>query len=304
MVWTVVLLSVLVAGLGSHGLFVLGLADRLTEQLQVAWAVTGGVQHAAALAARDPTPTFDGAPEGWWRLSEWAALHDPAVIHMDVGGGLVDEDRKVNLNTAPADVLERLFHGAGLRRTPAQELAAAIADWRDEDRVEREWGAEDSYYRGLTEAYECKDGPFESVEELLLVRGMTPALWVQVAPWVTVAGSGKVNLNTAGREVLTTLGLSGSGVAGLLAYRAGDDGQQGTGDDRALISTAAVWSDLNTLIPTEDLNRLTELAEFIGVKSDAFRLTVTGQLVEAPTSRMRVTSIVTRQGQVTQWSEE
>lgn len=57
-----------------------------------------------------------------------------------------------------------------------QELADAIMDWLDEDDEPREFGAELDYYAQLATPYEPTNGPILSVEELLLVRGMTPDL--------------------------------------------------------------------------------------------------------------------------------
>ena len=53
----------------------------------------------------------------------------------------------------------------------------SILDWRDSNRDHRLNGAEEDYYRGLDPPYSCKDGPFDVVEELLLVRGVTPELF-------------------------------------------------------------------------------------------------------------------------------
>jgi type II secretory pathway component PulK len=79
--------------------------------------------------------------------------------------GLVDEASKLNVNTATLEMLEALP-----RMTP--ELAAAIIDWRDSDsNVTSSTGAEDETYQRRTPAYRCKNGKFESVDELRLVMG-------------------------------------------------------------------------------------------------------------------------------------
>jgi DNA uptake protein ComE-like DNA-binding protein len=78
--------------------------------------------------------------------------------------GLVDEASKLNLNTATLEMLESLP-----RMTP--ELAAAIIDWRDSDSEVTAGGAEDEIYLRLNPAYKCKNGPFETVDELRLVFG-------------------------------------------------------------------------------------------------------------------------------------
>ena len=37
-------------------------------------------------------------------------------------------------------------------------------------------GAKESYYSGLTPPYHCKNGPLDSLEEMLLIKGVTPQL--------------------------------------------------------------------------------------------------------------------------------
>jgi DNA uptake protein ComE-like DNA-binding protein len=56
------------------------------------------------------------------------------------------------------------------------DVAAAILDWMDTDDTPRQNGAEREYYSGMSPSYAPKNGPLESVEELLLVRGVTPYL--------------------------------------------------------------------------------------------------------------------------------
>jgi len=86
-----------------------------------------------------------------------------------VAYGIVDEASKVNINTASQDVLTMLPR-------MMREDAAAIIDWRDSDDNITLGGAESEYYLTLPDPYQCKNGPFETVEELLLVRGMMPEL--------------------------------------------------------------------------------------------------------------------------------
>ena len=80
-----------------------------------------------------------------------------------------DEGSKININTANREVLSKL---PGM--TP--EIADAIIDWRDTDEQPGTAGAESEYYQSLQPPYRCKNGPFESAEELLLVKGVTPEL--------------------------------------------------------------------------------------------------------------------------------
>lgn len=142
-----------------------------------------------------------------------------------LGGGtfkytISDEDGKLNLNKASINQIKDLFLDSGVDVGDVDIIVDSIMDWRDTNDLHMLNGAEEDYYRSLEKPYSCKDGPFDSVEELLLVRGMTPEIlygtskqsdeedgegednYEGVAEYLTVKGSGKVNINTAPRVVL------------------------------------------------------------------------------------------------------
>ncbi len=81
--------------------------------------------------------------------------------------GITDESTKVNLNTAQSDALMEV---PGM----TQDLADAIVTWRSNPGEASGQGAESDYYESLPDPYEAKNSPFETVEELLLVKGITP----------------------------------------------------------------------------------------------------------------------------------
>lgn len=93
--------------------------------------------------------------------------------------GLEDESTRLNLNTLL--VADKAAENGGrqiLMGLPGmtEEIADAILDWIDPDNEQREYGAEADYYGLLDPPYVPKNGPLESIEELLLVRGVTPWL--------------------------------------------------------------------------------------------------------------------------------
>ena len=57
------------------------------------------------------------------------------------------------------------------------QVIDAILDWMDPDDLEQLNGAELEYYQSLTPPYLPRNGPFNSVEELLLVRGITEPMF-------------------------------------------------------------------------------------------------------------------------------
>jgi len=74
-------------------------------------------------------------------------------------------------------VLEKLFVNLGQTPDEARALVAAIEDWRDPDNETRLGGAESSYYMALARPYRPANEDFRSIEELLLVRGVTLELF-------------------------------------------------------------------------------------------------------------------------------
>jgi type II secretory pathway component PulK len=83
--------------------------------------------------------------------------------------GLTDEAGKINLNSASQEMLQKL---PGM----TAELAASIIDWRDEDSDITPGGAENEYYLLESEAYQCKNAPLETVDEILLIKGASEEL--------------------------------------------------------------------------------------------------------------------------------
>jgi general secretion pathway protein K len=90
---------------------------------------------------------------------------------------LIDEGGKINLNRADENALRRVFTNLGIEEPRRSILVDSIMDWRDPDDLHRINGAESDYYRSLSPAYSAKNGPFDTVEELLWVRGVTSPLF-------------------------------------------------------------------------------------------------------------------------------
>ena len=315
-VWAIALLGFLAASLGSRGVWALELTSRMRQQLEASYVAVAAAEQAMDALDADATPHWDGFLDGWAGPAERFS-DQPfgqgrfSIAYPDPGAqesrrfGLIDEERFLNLNTAPIPVLQRLFRQTGgLKEDEAEAVAESIEDWRDEDHETQPYGAESFYYLGLADSYECKDGPFENVEELRLVKGVTAKVFERVAPHVTVYGSGKVNLNTAGSEVLGALGLSPQGVNGFRFYRDGPDGQPGTADDLVLDSIGSLASTLGSVLSNDDLNALLRLDQkkLVTVKSEEFRAIIDAR-TEDSDHEAHVRCVLTRHGDVRAWEE-
>ena len=140
--------------------------------------------------------------------------------------GLEDESARLNINALV--VADQIQENAGrdlLMRLPGmtEDVADAILDWIDEDDEARDYGAESSYYQGLRPPYTPKNGPLDTVEELLLVRGVTP---VREQADAQARGHGQVLLGDAHRVVHRQLEDAGTDPqrAGARRWRTGAAG--------------------------------------------------------------------------------
>lgn len=153
-------------------------AENLKAGLQAEQAIAGAARYIAyVLAAQDElTPGIppivelgdyvaENVPVG--EATFWLVGRDPddAFENEEPVFGLIDEASKLNINTAPLEVIEML---PGM----TYELAAAIVDWRDADQELTPDGAEASEYEQSGLGYSVKDSDFETPEELRLVMGM------------------------------------------------------------------------------------------------------------------------------------
>lgn len=90
---------------------------------------------------------------------------------------VMGEEGKININTVSEVLLRRMIGNMGLEGEERDIVVDSILDWRDADDFYRLNGAENDYYQSLPEPYHCKNGNLDSIEELLLVRGVTPELF-------------------------------------------------------------------------------------------------------------------------------
>ena len=126
----------------------------------------------AVVVADDPSPVDRGS----------FTIIAPKIANGNLGGirfGLENESARLNLNVLLiADTQQENGGRTLLMNLPGmtEAIADAIMDWIDPDSDPREFGAEVEFYSGLAEPYAPNNGPPETVEELLLVRDVTPLL--------------------------------------------------------------------------------------------------------------------------------
>ena len=148
----------------------------------------------------------------------WAQQLPPLPVDGgQILGKIEDLQGRFNINNVatPAGVAQfgRLL--AALGQDPA--LATAVAQWMTATAANASGDATDDYYSRLQPAYLTGQMNMQSVSELLLVKGFTPAVYAQVSPYLCAlpvqpgggpagANAGTtVNLNTASGPVMEAL---------------------------------------------------------------------------------------------------
>ena len=138
----------------------------------------------------------------------WTPSSDPYSI--EIGDAncdvfISDESGKINVNKVTDETRDnfiKFLTAYKLEEHTAEIITDSILDWLDEDDLHHVNGAEKGYYATFPEPYEPKNGPFESLEELTLVKGITPQIFELLRDHLTIYGSGKINVNFASKEVL------------------------------------------------------------------------------------------------------
>jgi general secretion pathway protein K len=128
------------------------------------------------------------------------------------------EAGRIDLNSAPKELLAGLFAGLGAKYSDAEYYADRVIAWRtaqDPDRRNEEAAA----YRTAGLAYAPRQAPFAHVGELALVLGPPPFLVERALPFVTVySGRAEINIVAAPPEVVAAVpGMTPDRVYALLS---------------------------------------------------------------------------------------
>jgi general secretion pathway protein K len=218
---------------------------------------------------------------------DWAKSYPP----IPVGDGFVkvvieDENAKIDVNkvvtddgkidpkihTAISVLFERLEVDLG--------ILDAIIDWIDPDGDPLPDGAENFHYESLDPPYSCKNRPLDTLSELLMVKDVTDEVYGKISKHLTIyAKDGKININTAGEEVLLCLDdeIDEAMAQGIIQYRKE--------------TPFAAKEELKLVINNDEV--YTRISPIIDVKSNAFRVTSVGR-VERVEKIIR--AVVIRQG--------
>jgi type II secretory pathway component PulK len=183
------------------------------ESARAAAAAESGIEHARAHLVRmigeggagqtwnDPLSVLDPWHDAATAIHDSVTMDDGATYRTHVS----DLGAMLNVNRVTEDELRAFLTAKAIDVVSVDGLAQAILDWRDADDSRRPHGAERDDYIKAGAREIPRNGPFESIDELRFVRGMTPAILSKIRGELTVFGSGQVNVNSAGPAVLASI---------------------------------------------------------------------------------------------------
>ena len=199
-------------------------ATNLRDGIKLGCIARSGFNGALAVLYEDAlSGNVDTLHETWAHLGIFSgystSLFDEGRFVIDITdhSGRIQINRLVDdegsYDDTQKDLLTRFLRSAEFDLDPEEEenIVDAIKDWIDPDSETTRFGAEDAYYQSLERAYPCKNAPFEFLEELLLVRGITRELFYGsgekpgIFRYLSPHGDGRININTADPLVLRAL---------------------------------------------------------------------------------------------------
>ena len=166
------------------------LAGKSQSEPQLLWMGRSGVEVARWILAQEasvPGEPYDALNEFWAGGQGGpgetnSVLSGISMDHFQVGDGWVsikikDEERKANINTASPQLLQQALTAMGVDANNIPTISDSILDWVQPGDNPRLSGAKNQYYLSLSPPYYCKEAPMDDISELLLVKGVTGAVY-------------------------------------------------------------------------------------------------------------------------------
>jgi type II secretory pathway component PulK len=255
------------------------------DKLKAEYYAKAGIMKAQAMLSKDSSADFDTIRECGITVPIDKDIKNIFTEKLGDGGfevsfaeegktyyGMMDEDRKININKIPEKMPEIVL--ATLLGAGNEEVAASIVNWRSKLRMPN--GAWDDDYESLSPPYKCKHADFSCIEELMLVKGMTPEIFDSIKDYITVYGEdGKINMNTASRKVMLACGMGENLITAIMNVRNGQDNIPGTKDDGLVNDvTPEATGRWNIAFDETEKNAL----NYFTTKSNCFRIESKGMV--------------------------
>jgi len=176
---------------------------------------------------------------------------------------ITDESGKIDINAltdSSGIILNNLLVNLGIDKETADTIVDSILDWKSPTDLHRLHGSDSSYYLSLSDPYKAKNANFDSLEELLLVKGVTSDILYGneerpgVISFLTIQSkSGRININAAAPEVLKAIPfISDDAVQQIMNLRSANNTK--TAADIQTSMADGDYSKMSPYITTADSN--------------------------------------------------
>jgi general secretion pathway protein K len=327
-IWVIALLSILVVSFAFDAHLETQVLSVTRKGHQAEYLAKSGITIAEMLMDKSGSISGNEAPEAvsddrWYPPALQLFQNNPIVGLVEkLGEGYIrldiePEPGRRNVNMLTDDDWERILQVGGVPEELWPTLIDSFNDWKDTDDIPRANGAEtDDYYATLTPPYRARNGPVDTVRELLLVKGFNETILSGgvlnpdappdqrkvlsgIQDMLTANGTdNKVNVNAAGLRVLMTLPKVDDLVAhAIIEERARQVSEGANGISRTGFSSGP---DFMSRIPGLDPT----VANMVETHSSTFRVTSIGQVGRVT---RRIWAIIIYSGKkftILQWREE
>ncbi len=215
-------------------------SSNLRDGIRLRFIARSGVNCALAVLSEDSSSSdSDSLQEAWANSKELSSnsitMFENGHFQVEISdlSGKIQVNRLITddgkYNEAQKMLLMRLLSSEQFQvdSEEVENLIDAIKDWIDPDDDVTRFGAENGYYQSLENPYSCKNGPIESLGQMLHIKGVTKELFhgnehvPGISNYLTVYGDGKININTADPLVLSSLSddIDMEMVSDMIEYR-------------------------------------------------------------------------------------
>jgi type II secretory pathway component PulK len=309
---SITVLAILAAGFAYSMKVETRLAQNANSETELMWLGLSGVEKARWILAQQ----LSIAQEPYDALNQmWAGgpgsmntSNSPlagVTLDLQLGNGsarlkITDLERKANINVAEEFMLEQALRLVGVDAGDFSLIVGSIQDWIDPDDNTHIGGTESQFYESLDPPYYAKNKPIDDLSELLLINGMTPAIyWGGVATeqpqrayfqnqpgfaafsgggvsyavgfvdFFTPISSGRININTASLTTLQMILVDENIAAEVIQLRSGPDGVDGTEDDTPFRNAGELIN-----VPGISRQAVAQLQRICDVRSRTFEVQV------------------------------
>ncbi len=258
LLWCLALLSVVVIGVLHTARMDLLVVKNYGDRIQAHYLAVAGIEKAKALlyqdirersrSGRHHSGQLYDAPEhfrdvafgrGQFRVFRYGREEEGGGLQY----GISDEESRLNVNVASAEELGKLY---GM--TP--DVLKAILEWRRADNTSGSGGADLEYYASLQPPSQPRNGPLQTVRELLMVRGVSREFLLG-----SDAHRNRLSAIKGDDREASSLSNRDAGWAGLLTVDSSVKDTTASGGDRVNIQSADERSLTGVRGMTSDIAR-------------------------------------------------